>query len=54
MPAPNELHVVEGGDHSLLVTKTQLKVAGETQEAVDRRILRVIENFISQRTDHAL
>ena len=31
MKAPNFLHIVEGGDHSLQVTKTQLKNAGETQ-----------------------
>src|SRR6187401_994518 len=32
MKAPNALHVVEAGDHSLLVTKTQLKAAAETQD----------------------
>jgi uncharacterized protein len=45
MNAPNFLHVVEGGDHSLLVTKTQLKAAGETQDQVDERILAVIAQF---------
>ena len=54
MQAPNELHIVEGGDHSLLATKTQLKLAGETQETVDERILLAIGKFISQYTDHAL
>ena len=45
MTAPNFLHVVEGGDHSLQVTKTQLKNAGETQEDVDERALNAIAQF---------
>jgi predicted alpha/beta-hydrolase family hydrolase len=45
--APNELHVVEGGDHSLTVTKNQLKADGETQGDVDRRILRAIGQFVA-------
>lgn len=45
MTAPNFLHVVEGGDHSLIVTKTQLKTAGEMQEQVDQRILGTITQF---------
>ncbi len=48
MTAPNSLHVVEGGDHSLLVTKTQLKTAGETQDQVDERILAVIAQFVGR------
>ena len=54
MFVPNELHVVEAGDHSLLVTKTHLKLAAETQEVVDERILLAIEKFISEYTHHAL
>ncbi len=45
MAAPNFLHVVEGGDHSLIVTKTQLKSAGETQDQVDERVLAAIAQF---------
>jgi uncharacterized protein len=45
MTAPNFLHVVEGGDHSLQVTKTQLKNAGETQGAIDERVLAAIAQF---------
>jgi predicted alpha/beta-hydrolase family hydrolase len=45
MKAPNFLHVVEGGDHSLRVTKTHLKNAGETQDAVDERVLTAIAQF---------
>lgn len=45
MSAPNFLHVVEGGDHSLQVTKTQLKNARETQDEVDARVLTAIAQF---------
>ncbi len=45
MSAPNFLHVVEGGDHSLLVRKQDL--ATETQEDVDQRILEAISHFAS-------
>ena len=47
MKAPNFLHVVEGGDHSLCVPKRQLKAAGETQEDFDQRILKSIADFVS-------
>jgi len=47
MTAPNFLHVVEGGDHSLIVPKRQLETAGQTQDEVDRRILETISQFIS-------
>ncbi|MEY2479319.1 MAG: uncharacterized protein QOI04_246 [Verrucomicrobiota bacterium] len=47
MTAPNFLHVVEGGDHSLLVTKRALKSADETQEDVDLRVAKAIAHFIS-------
>jgi predicted alpha/beta-hydrolase family hydrolase len=46
MRAPNSLHVVEGGDHSLVVPKRQLQAAGETQEEVDERILGTIAQFV--------
>jgi len=45
MKAPNFLHVVEGGDHSLLVRKRDLAAAGETQEDVDRRVLEALVTF---------
>jgi predicted alpha/beta-hydrolase family hydrolase len=45
MTAPSFLHVVEAGDHSLQVTKTQLKNAGETQDAIDERVLAAIAQF---------
>jgi predicted alpha/beta-hydrolase family hydrolase len=45
MKAPSILHLVEGGDHSLGVRKSQLRAAGETQEDVERRIFEVITRF---------
>lgn len=46
MTAPTSLHIVEGGDHSLLVGKRQLAAARETQEEVDQRILEAIAKFL--------
>jgi len=46
MTAPNQLYVVEGGDHSLEVTAAQRKAAGETQADVDARILDEIGRFV--------
>lgn len=48
MTTPNFLHVVEGGDHSLLVAKKQLKASGETQENADQRILDAIADFVAR------
>jgi predicted alpha/beta-hydrolase family hydrolase len=50
MLAPSELHVVAGGDHSLAVTKTQLRVSNETQADVHARVLQAIGSFVAQRT----
>ena len=47
MKAPNFLHVVEGGDHSLRVPQRQLQATGETQEEVDQRLLKSIADFVS-------
>jgi uncharacterized protein len=46
MRARSKLFVVDAADHSLQVTKTQLKAASETQTSVDDRILHVIRHFI--------
>lgn len=48
MRAPSVLRVVEGGDHSLRVTKRELRASNETQAQVDRRILSVIADFVRQ------
>ena len=44
--APTFLHIVEGGNHSLLVSKRQLEAAGETQHDVDARIVGAIASFV--------
>jgi predicted alpha/beta-hydrolase family hydrolase len=46
MSAPNFVHVVEGGDHSLLVRKKDL--GNETQEDVDQRIANAISDFVAR------
>jgi predicted alpha/beta-hydrolase family hydrolase len=46
MSAPNELYVVEAGDHSLAVTKSALRARGETQDDVEARILDVVRAFL--------
>lgn len=48
MQAPNFLHVVEGGDHSLVVRKRQLLASGETQDDVDQRTFGAVTSFIQQ------
>lgn len=48
--APNELYIVEGGDHSLKVPKKILEANGESQERVDERILQSISKFVSSRS----
>ena len=50
MKAPNFLHVVEGGDHSLLVRKRDLNAARETQDDVDRRVLEALVTFANTQT----
>jgi len=47
MKAPNFLHVVEGGDHSLRVPKRKLQTTGETQQDVDQKIFQAITKFVS-------
>src|SRR5207249_8827478 len=48
MKAPNFLHLVEDGDHSLRLTKRGLQAAGETQEDVDGRIVAAIGRFVRE------
>jgi uncharacterized protein len=47
MRAVNQLHVVDGGDHSLIVEKARLKAMNETQDDVDQRITAAIESFVN-------
>jgi predicted alpha/beta-hydrolase family hydrolase len=48
MKAPNFLHVVEGGDHSLLVAKRQLRNTDRTQEQIDEQMLNAIAQFVGR------
>jgi predicted alpha/beta-hydrolase family hydrolase len=48
MKAPNFLHVVEGGDHSLRVPKRQFQGTSTTQEDIDHEILKTIAGFVDQ------
>ncbi len=48
MAADNELVTVEGGDHSLLVKKTELKRQGKTQEDVDSSLIEAIARFMGK------
>jgi predicted alpha/beta-hydrolase family hydrolase len=48
MKAPNFLHVVEGGDHSLRVPKRQLQATGETQEDINHRLFEAVAGFVDQ------
>jgi Predicted hydrolase of the alpha/beta-hydrolase fold len=47
MSAPNVLHVVEGGDHSLRVPKRQEQAEGRTQQQIDESIFAAIEKFVT-------
>jgi predicted alpha/beta-hydrolase family hydrolase len=48
MKAPNFLHVVECGDHSLRMPKRLLQTRGEMQEDIDRQIFKSITGFVDQ------
>jgi predicted alpha/beta-hydrolase family hydrolase len=46
LTAPHALHAVEDGDHSLRVTAQRLKARGDTQDAVDARIIQSVGEFL--------
>jgi hypothetical protein len=48
MKAPNFLHIVEGGDHSLRVPKRLLQASGEMQEDIDGQVFKTITGFVDQ------
>jgi len=50
MTAPSTLFVVEDGDHSLEITARHRKATGETQAAVDAKVLAAIAAFVSTST----
>lgn len=47
MKTPNELHVVETGDHSLQATRAYLKQQGLNQEQLDEQVLQRIAQFVA-------
>jgi len=47
MQAPSELHVVDGGDHSLMLRKRDLKAAGTTQDAVDAVTMQAVRDWVT-------
>ena len=47
MRASSRLHIVEGGDHSLLVAKATLKAQGSTQEDADEGVRSAIARFLT-------
>ena len=49
MQAPSELHVVEGGDHSLKASASALRAQGFTHKDVDQGIFAAIEAFVTAR-----
>jgi predicted alpha/beta-hydrolase family hydrolase len=48
MKGPNFLHVVEGGDHSLVVGKRLLQARAETQDEVDGQVRTAITQFVAR------
>jgi predicted alpha/beta-hydrolase family hydrolase len=48
LEVPNYIHVVEGGDHSLIVRKTQLDEQGKKQEDLDRAAVDAIKAFLDK------
>jgi uncharacterized protein len=48
MRAPSRLYIVEGGDHSLVVSKTTLKASGSNQEEADDNIRTAIVGFLNE------
>ena len=47
MTAPTTLHIVDDGDHSLIVSKRESQRTGQTQESVDESVLDAIASFVS-------
>jgi uncharacterized protein len=45
---PNYIHVVEGGDHSLIVRKTSLEESGKKQEDLDKAAIDAIKAFLDK------
>jgi predicted alpha/beta-hydrolase family hydrolase len=46
MSARNELHIVQGGDHSLRVSARALSEQGRTQSEIDAEIVQTVSGFL--------
>ena len=46
MTTPSQLHVVSGADHSLVVSKTELKVKGLSHQEIDLEIAQAVAAFL--------
>jgi predicted alpha/beta-hydrolase family hydrolase len=46
MRGPNQLEIVPDGDHSLMMTRRQIKASGQTQDELERHLLGVIQTFV--------
>lgn len=51
MKAVNELHVIEGGDHSFKISKKHLEANGSTQQEAEDVAVQAIAAFISRSLD---
>ncbi|GMH09339.1 hypothetical protein Nepgr_011180 [Nepenthes gracilis] len=45
---PNELHIIEGGDHSFKIAKKHLQAAKSTQEDAENRAIHAAATFVSK------
>jgi len=50
MAAPSAVHIVDDGDHSLIVAKRTLKKTATTHDDHDRAALQAIQAFVSEHT----
>lgn len=48
MKSINELHVIEGGDHSFKIAKKHLQSTGSTQEDAEDHAVHAIAMFVSK------
>ncbi len=48
MTAPTTLLIVEGGDHSLILSATHRKTTGTTQAQSDARVLDAVQTFVGK------
>ncbi len=48
LEVPNYIHVVEGGDHSLIARKTQLEESGKKQDDLDKAAVDAIKAFLDK------